>query len=102
MPQDNSSLYKTQRRIDGWRIAACSLISATAWAWLCGSAGAAVIHKHRIHLHQAVHGSFNPAATALAPRFTIVPAAPAAKSDDDKYEGLSRNRDDCNYGCIDN
>ena len=43
-------------------------------------------HKHRIQMHQAVYGSFNPAATALAPLFAIAPAAPQAKSDVDKYE----------------
>ncbi len=58
------------------------------------------IHKHRVLMHQVVHGSFNPATTALAPRFTIVPA-PAATSDDG-FDGLSRDRDKCNYGCIDN
>ncbi|MBV8264991.1 MAG: hypothetical protein JO252_01450 [Planctomycetaceae bacterium] len=43
MPQDHSSFYQTQPRIDGWRIAVCSLICAAAWPWLCASAGAAVI-----------------------------------------------------------
>jgi hypothetical protein len=59
------------------------------------------MHKHRVHMHHVVRGSFK-AATALAPPFAIVPTAPAARSDDDKYEGLSRNSDDCNDGCIDN
>ncbi len=66
------------------------------------SAGVTSIHKHKIQMHQAVYGSFNPATTALAPLFAIAPAAPEAKSDVDKYDGLSRNVDDCNYGCIDN
>ncbi len=52
-------------------------------------------------MHQAVYGSFNPAATALAPLFAMVPVAPTPKADDDKYDGLSRDSDDCNYGCID-
>jgi len=56
------------------------------------------IPKHRIVMHQVVRGSFNPAATALAPPFD---AAPAAKSEDG-HDGLSRDRDQCNYGCIDN
>jgi hypothetical protein len=52
-------------------------------------------------MHQAVQGSFNPAATALAPLHTIFPVAPAVKSDD-KYIGLGRDPDYCNHGCIDN
>ena len=65
------------------------------------SEGVTGMHKHRVHMHQVVRGSFNASATALAPPFAIVPTAPAARSDDDKYEGLSRDSDDCNYGCID-
>ncbi len=64
------------------------------------SEGVTGMHKHRVHMHQVVSGSFA-FATALAPPFAIVPTAPAARSDDDKYEGLSRDSDDCNYGCID-
>jgi len=59
------------------------------------------IHKHRTHTHMAVSGSVNPAATALAPLHAIFPVAPAVKSDD-KYIGLGRDPDYCNYGCIDN
>ena len=59
------------------------------------------MHKHRVHMHHVVRGSFK-AATALAPPFAIVPTAPAARPDHDRYYGLSRDRDDCNYGCIDN
>ena len=47
-----------------------------------------------------VYGSFNPAATALAPDATA-PVAPTMNSDDN-YDGLSRHRDQCNMGCIDN
>jgi hypothetical protein len=65
------------------------------------SDGVAPIHKHRIHMRQAVQGSFNTAATALAPLHTIFPVAPAVNSDD-KYIGLGRDPDYCNYGCIDN
>ena len=65
------------------------------------SEGVTGMHKHRVHMHQVVRGSFKASATSLAPPFAIVPTAPAARSDDDKYEGLSRNSDDCNYGCID-
>jgi hypothetical protein len=59
------------------------------------------IHKHRTHMHLAVYRSFNPAATAWAPPHAIFPVAPAVKSDD-KYIGLGRDPDYCNYGCIDN
>jgi hypothetical protein len=48
--------------------------------------GVAPIHKHRIHMHQAVHGLFNVAATALTPPLAIVPVAPAAKSDDNSTD----------------
>ena len=58
------------------------------------------IHKHRTHMHPSVYGSFNPAAAALAPPHAIVPVAPTVKSDDD-YDGLSRDPDQCNRGCID-
>jgi hypothetical protein len=58
------------------------------------------IHKHRTHMHLAVYRSFNPATIALAPPHAIVPVAPTVKSDDD-YDGLSRDRDQCNRGCID-
>ncbi len=44
-------------------------------------------HKHRIQMHQAVYGSFNPAATALAPPFAIVPTAPRPTSDMANAEG---------------
>jgi hypothetical protein len=54
--------------------------------------------QHKIHMRHAVHGSFNPAATALAP--AAVPTAPAPKSDG--FDGLSRDQDQCNMGCIDN
>jgi hypothetical protein len=59
------------------------------------------MREHRVHMHHVVRGSFK-AATALAPPFAIVPTVPAARSHDDKHGGLSRDSDDCNYGCIDN
>jgi hypothetical protein len=58
------------------------------------------IHKHRTHMHLSVYESFNPAAASLAPPHAIVPVAPTVKSDDN-YDGLSRDRDQCNRGCID-
>ena len=59
------------------------------------------VHKHRIHQHHAVPGWFNPAATALVLQIGTVRAAPALKSNDNT-DGLSRDRDQCNRGCIDN
>jgi hypothetical protein len=68
---------------------------------ITANASAAVIpmHKRRTHTHPSIYGSFNPAAAALAP-YAIFPIAPAVKSDDD-YDGLSRDRDQGNRGCID-
>jgi hypothetical protein len=70
---------------------------------IAANASGAVIpsHKHRTHMYPAVSGSLNPAARALAPPHAIFPVAPAVKSDD-KYIGLGRDPDYCNYGCIDN
>jgi hypothetical protein len=47
-------------------------------------------HKHAIH--QAAYVGVSPRATALAP----APVVPVKESN-----GLSRNSDDCNEGCID-
>ena len=57
------------------------------------------VHKHRINLQ--LTGGLNPAATALVPAIWTVRAAPALKSNDNT-DGLSRDRDQCNRGCIDN
>jgi hypothetical protein len=59
------------------------------------------VHKQRIQQHHAVPGWFDPAATALVPAIGIVRVAPALKSNDNT-DGLSRDRDQCNRGCIDN
>jgi hypothetical protein len=56
------------------------------------------MHEHPVHMHHVVRRSFN-AATALAPPSAIVRAA---RSDSHTSDGLSRDSDDCNYGCIDN
>jgi hypothetical protein len=50
--------------------------------------------------HPGLYGFFNSAATALAP-YATAPVAPTTNSNDN-YDGLSRNRDQCNMGCIDN
>jgi C4-dicarboxylate transporter len=49
-------------------------------------------HKHAVQMHWAAS-----TATALAPERSVVPVAQPKETD-----GLSRNRDDCNEGCIDN
>jgi hypothetical protein len=66
------------------------------------SEGSISIHKHRINTQQPDYGFFNPAATALAPLFATVPVVASPKAEDDRYDGLSRHKSDCNYGCIDN
>jgi hypothetical protein len=53
------------------------------------AAHATVQQHHAVH-HQ--HAAISPSATALVP---------AVKLDDDS-DGLTRNRDECNRGCVDN
>jgi hypothetical protein len=62
--------------------------------------GVTPVRQHRIHMHHAVHRAVYLSATALAPATAMRPTAPALKSDDDS-EGLSRDADQCNRGCID-
>ena len=50
----------------------------------------ALVHKHHAN-HQVVYLSIPPNATALAP---------AVKPVDDDSDGLTRNIDECNRGCI--
>ncbi len=50
----------------------------------------APVHKHHAH-HQVVYLAIAPNATALAP---------ALKPVDDDLDGLTRNIDECNRGCI--
>ena len=56
--------------------------------------GAHPFHKHAIQMHRVAYFSN---ATALAPAPAFVPAAAVRDSD-----GLSRDREDCDMGCIDN
>lgn len=51
-------------------------------------------HKHAVQTHRVTGLPSN--AIALAPVQALVPAARVRDSD-----GLSRNSDDCNMGCID-
>ena len=62
---------------------------AMAFALAPFAAQATAQHHHALH-HQ--HATISAAATALVP---------AVKSDDNS-DGLSRNREDCNRGCVDN
>jgi hypothetical protein len=66
---------------------------------LCAPVGAfasnSVTPTHRHHaVHQVVYVAISPKATAF------VPVAP--KQVDDDSDGLSRNVEDCNRGCIGN
>jgi hypothetical protein len=54
--------------------------------------GAHPFHKHAVQPHRVAHAGALPSATAL------VPTLPAPANDAD---GLSRNSEDCNRGCID-
>ena len=66
-----------------------ALVAASA------SAGAQPTYKHKAPVHQFVYMSIPVTATALVP-------APVASVRTHETDGLSRNPDDCNYGCIDN
>ena len=61
------------------------------------SDGVMSMRKHDFHAHRVAYSGLPRAATALAPAPAMVPAAPAPETD-----GFSRDREDCNYGCIDN
>jgi hypothetical protein len=70
-----------------------SVISLVALVMAAASAEAQPTHKHKTHVE---HFTAIPwTATALVP-------APAAAVRTHETDGLSRNTDDCNYGCIDN
>jgi hypothetical protein len=82
-------------------------VVVTASIAAVASDGAAPVHHHRIHQHhkhlrEAVHEPYSPPATAFFPPFAVASPAHRAKTADDCYDGLSRNPDCCNYGCIDN
>jgi hypothetical protein len=59
--------------------------------------GAHPFHKHAIQMHRVAYAGLSSSASALAPASAFVPAAAVRDS-----EGLSRSREDCNMGCIDN
>ncbi len=67
-------------------------LCATVGVYASDGAG----HKHHAH-HRAADLYFplSPKAVALVPAPVVVPAAR-------ETDGLSRNREDCNEGCIDN
>jgi len=69
-----------------------TIILATCFAVAPFAAHATAQHHHALHhVQQAQRSAIPMAAIALVP---------AVKVDDDS-DGLSRNRDDCNRGCID-
>jgi hypothetical protein len=67
---------------------------ATCFALAPFAAQATAQHHHAIH--QAQRHAIPPTATAFAPVVT-----PAVKLDDNS-DGLTRDREKCNRGCIDN
>ena len=64
------------------------VVSLAALVVASASAGAQPAHKHKAHVDQSIPWT----ATALAP-------APAVRTHE--MDGLSRDNDDCNFGCID-
>jgi hypothetical protein len=74
---------------------ACAVVSCVAFAIPVSCYAydtSAHVYKHSRHATQT---EISPKATALVPVWTTSPA-------DADTNGLSRNRDDCNRGCIDN
>jgi hypothetical protein len=73
-----------------------TISSLFLWFALCAPVGAyasdGVPHKHHVH-HPVVYLQMTPKAAALVP---------APKAVDDDSDGLTRNIDECNRGCIDN
>ena len=77
--------------------------------WLVGPIGAfaqdgvsPVRHHYRHHVHHHRYATTHPEVTAGVPAAASVakPVAPPAVQIDS--DGLSRNGDDCNMGCLDN
>jgi hypothetical protein len=58
--------------------------------------GAHPFHKHAIQMHRVVYAGLSSSASALAPASALSRRPPSG------IEGLSRSREDCNMGCIDN
>jgi hypothetical protein len=58
--------------------------------------GAAAAHEQTRGTHHPARVKILPNATALAPAWAMSSAGRVHETD-----GLSRNDDDCNYGCID-
>jgi hypothetical protein len=82
-----------------------AVVASTVLAapFACANEGAA--HRHRVH-HPAHRGAaIEPARpAAIAPPAAVAPAAPSFTPDGHSGEhgndGLSRDPDDCNKGCI--
>lgn len=73
-------------------IALSVIVALCAPAGVYASSNTTSIQKH--HLHRVAYVAVSPKATAL------VPVAP--KQVDDDSDGLTRNVDECNRGCIGN
>jgi len=70
------------------------VVSLAALVVASASAGAQPTYKHKAHVDQFTAIRWTATALALAP-------APAAAVRIHETDGLSRNSDDCNFGCID-
>jgi hypothetical protein len=77
-------------------LAFCFALAAPISAYAFGGGSAAVYEQTRDVRHVA-HADLSPNATALAPASAMISAGRVKETD-----GLSRNLDDCIYGCIDN
>jgi hypothetical protein len=75
--------------------AALAFSFALAVPILAYADGAAQVYKQT--RHHAAHVEISRDASALAPAWAMSAAGRVPETD-----GLSRNRDDCNYGCIEN
>jgi hypothetical protein len=76
-------------------LALCFALPAPVPAYAFDASSAAV-HEHTRHAHHAARAEISPNALALAPTWAMSSADRVKETD-----GLSRNPDDCNYGCID-
>jgi hypothetical protein len=91
---------QTGDKEDEMRLTVTSTSAALAFSFALAvpisayAAGAASVHKQTRHV---AHVEISRNASALAPAWVMSVVGRLPETD-----GLSRNRDDCNYGCIDN
>jgi hypothetical protein len=76
---------------DKMKLSTISLATCFALAPFAAHATDTMVQHHRA-LHQAQRYAIPKSATAFVPGVKV----------DDDSDGLSRNREDCNRGCIDN